>query len=477
MGRIRKRLASITKVSRLLVDPDPRFVSLVDRGANQTAFAVLKRAEMPVLEGENMAKKTTSKSDVKVTHIHQLEFDGEVFADEEAVKAYLDENGYDYTGTIKSEDGSYIVSGEKEDAFKKGSIRSIKAANGLTIHAGTLADSEDAAKGKDEDKAKKGLIPVSTAKGDSTVAEQTVKFDDFMAYYSNGQTVDDVMADANDGLPPGIYEVNVAFYTALKNVLTGNDTKRAGAVRSLAAEFGDYINKLADVFAAMLADGDEEGASKMADKMLEDATKDAEATASKEDKDTAAEAEADEAAKSADEATDDAEADAAAEADKVEDEADEATKAADAEADKDTDDAGEGDDSKGEATKSADADADAEAGDADGGEGEDKAEKSADDDPVTAAVSKALGPVLEAITGLAETVKAQGEKIEGVVESSAKSAERLETLETKAQTRKSVDTDDGNVPEETQKDAKAKETTSKLDRNLMGMRRPVDFGG
>lgn len=81
------------------------------------------------------------------------------------------------------------------------------------------------------------------------------KYSSWMAECSDDKTLAEVMACGADGLPPGIYEVNTAFYAALRNCIISKDM---GAVRSLVLEFGDMITEMATVFSAATIPGEYE---------------------------------------------------------------------------------------------------------------------------------------------------------------------------------------------------------------------------
>jgi hypothetical protein len=79
----------------------------------------------------------------------------------------------------------------------------------------------------------------------SEKSEVRAKYDDFMAMVSDGKSLEEVMRDAFDGLPPGIYEVMASTYTAMRNnILTGD----MEGVRRLGTEFGEMVVNLTSVF-------------------------------------------------------------------------------------------------------------------------------------------------------------------------------------------------------------------------------------
>lgn len=241
---------------KALTDPRPEFVSLVSAGANQTPFLVVKSDE------------PAAKSD---THdIVGIRFQAANFPDEAAVKAWLDEGGYEDYEITKADNGDFTVGSDEIDA--EDSRMSVIDMDGLSVFvmkreeaSGDLAetqgasvetvDGQQAVKEDEKAEAEEPAVADEAAKEEApaaeveeTAAEKSelrVKFDDFMAHYSNGETLNKVLEDGFDGVPPGFYDVMHAMHTAVRNCIVGGDLE---GVRRVAAEFGDLVVNLVSVF-------------------------------------------------------------------------------------------------------------------------------------------------------------------------------------------------------------------------------------
>lgn len=75
--------------------------------------------------------------------------------------------------------------------------------------------------------------------------EARAKFDDFMAFFSDGMTLAEVLKDGDDGLPPGFYEATNAMIVAMRNNLMSGNT---GGVNAVARDFGSLVVALANTF-------------------------------------------------------------------------------------------------------------------------------------------------------------------------------------------------------------------------------------
>lgn len=292
----------VTKAIHLMTDPDPQFVSLVSNGANQTPFKAVKtdgtggdnevvvagvrttdidKPSEDIMSKKAQAGKTTTAKKMVVRtaasdgpDLHKLTFASANFTDEQAVRSYLDANGYE-GGDIAAVDGGYEVTARAVEDFE--SVESITGEDGVTRHVGTVKEPEttedetvtktDLSKPDDEQdevpaddapadepastdtteddtgteqvaRAFADVAPVLATKVD---AELVKRYDGWMANYSNGTTIQEVMSAGADGLPPGIYELNDAFYTALRNTLLANESAN---VAKLVAEFGQLITVL-----------------------------------------------------------------------------------------------------------------------------------------------------------------------------------------------------------------------------------------
>lgn len=261
----------VVKAIQLLTDPEPQFVSLVTHAASQTPFKVIKTdgeletnevvvagAKATVLETDNdgetsMSKKTQAEARTLVVRssgaaeagLQRLEFDGSVFASDADVRTYLASKGYD-GGTINKIETGYEVVAAPAEQFA--SVSAIKGDDGVTRHVGTVAAAEPEGGGEDDgEEVKDAVIKCADVLGGSGNAELVKRYDSWMANYYNAdaKTIAGVMAAGVDGLPPGIYELNDAFYAALRNLLLARDV---AGVTKLTAEFGAMIVQLVSVF-------------------------------------------------------------------------------------------------------------------------------------------------------------------------------------------------------------------------------------
>ena len=261
---MRQVTRKVRKVVQRLTDAQPSRVSLVGHGANQTPWNVVKSAD------------PASQENTMKTRIHRIDFAAAKFPDLAAAQAFMTDKGYEGAVVRAVEAGGFAVDGHKADVFQ-GTIEQIVRDEGVTMHVGTLTDeAEAAAVAEDEKVAKEAetveATPETTVDGDTvfTVKGDTAlvlaeKWNGYCAEWSNETTIAGVMAEGLDGLPPGIYEVNTAFYAALKNTLLA---KNVDGVQKLCEEFGSLIVKMAKTFSA--ATLPKEVVAKAVDKLFQD---------------------------------------------------------------------------------------------------------------------------------------------------------------------------------------------------------------
>jgi len=297
----------VTKVVHLLHDARPELVSIVDHGANQTPFNVLKadkgdfesldiqkETDMTVRKRKDTAKVTKNQEVsgdaivVKKANIASISFNAEVFKTDESVQEWLEAKGFVVTdiSVSKSEsDGNYLLKVKDVEGTE---TTEINPEEGVTITVSAEQEvvkaeapkevaSEEVAKevAKEADTSKEEVAkeaspavaePEATteeakpeevkpeevakeatpavAEPITEVAELSKKFDEWLAMESNGTTIAEVFRDADDGLPAGISALNTAFYTALKNLTAKRD--EAG-VDALVAEFGMKYKQLSEI--------------------------------------------------------------------------------------------------------------------------------------------------------------------------------------------------------------------------------------
>lgn len=277
LGRKRRRVVKTVKV---MTDPNPQFVSLVQHGANQTPVTVFRSADAAGQEDqanqeENEMGSNTKKQEAQLSvsrsngSLHKLGFPSEVFPSEEAVRSYLDAQGYE-GGTVTSVGDGFEVVARAADDFAEGSVKAIAGDDGVVRHIGVVTKSQSAAAEGDHSEP----VAVKEADGDgqegvtepavaarsvftsdnpllpASTVEVVKRYDSWEASWSNGQTIQEVMAAGADGMPVGIWELNDAFYTALRNlILAGNKE----GIAALCTEFGSVVLRMLELlpFAAM----------------------------------------------------------------------------------------------------------------------------------------------------------------------------------------------------------------------------------
>lgn len=177
---------------KALTDPQPEFVSLVFGGANKTPFRAM-RADGTVVEEAEVQEQS-----LKTHAIAKVEFSGEKFADEKAVKEWLVSGGYDpKTPIIRTDDGFLVDSTSGLDKETVLSVIDMVDAQGLKIWTVGL-------------------------KSDDTL-ELTVK-----------------------EMHPGasLLDLTMEMYDAVRQSVVKGDGSAKDAVDAFMARFGDLITKL-----------------------------------------------------------------------------------------------------------------------------------------------------------------------------------------------------------------------------------------
>ena len=138
---LKKKPKKVEQLVGLMRDPDPVFVSIVDHGANQTPFAVVKRdkqgATMIVNRRKGDAPVREQKGAAKNIAVRKLVFDTDVYPTTEAVAKYLTDN--DWSGYAITKKGAFFEAAAKDtkdSAFQ--SLREIDVVDGITALVGEL---------------------------------------------------------------------------------------------------------------------------------------------------------------------------------------------------------------------------------------------------------------------------------------------------------------------------------------------------
>jgi hypothetical protein len=219
---------------KALTDPQPEFVSLVFGGANKTPFRAIRADGAAVSEGEEEVAARAG------THtIARVEFSGEKFADEAAVKAWLTAGGYDPEQSITKTDTGFMVdssSGLDKDTIL--GVVDLSDTQGIKLF--TIAIKAD--DGVLELQKSQELHPGATP-------EMVQRYCDVMSCCescgSDGTTIAEVIGDRSDAVPPGLMDLHWALYEAIRNCLRNGDM--AGAKAAL-TEFGNMMDALMRMF-------------------------------------------------------------------------------------------------------------------------------------------------------------------------------------------------------------------------------------
>lgn len=141
---------------KLLTDPQPSFMALVDHGACQTPFSVVKRVGKPVKETEMSKRGKGSKA--PASKLTKMQFSKDKFKTVKSVKDYLAENGIEGAGKVEDGDDVWIVKSTED--FSKVKLEKARATpgrhEGVTafIAAVKTADPEDEEEDEGEDTSK-----------------------------------------------------------------------------------------------------------------------------------------------------------------------------------------------------------------------------------------------------------------------------------------------------------------------------------
>jgi hypothetical protein len=233
---------TVTRKVKILTDPNPKFVSVVNHGAIQEPFTSLKHAEKgptPMAIKPRPSAPTISSHPVLgqkavAVGVRKIVFAKAQYTDEASVNKYLKGEGYD--GYVVKADGETFVAeveGNTDAMFEK--VAKVAMGDGITGFVGTKV--------------------ASTQKSAIKAEDTALKFDWYAAYCSKGETVADVLESGMaDGVPPGVEVIFSSALTAIGNVLGGDDTtERATKVASICNEMGSMITAVDALFVAALA--------------------------------------------------------------------------------------------------------------------------------------------------------------------------------------------------------------------------------
>lgn len=307
IGQIGKK---IVKTIRVISEAEPRRVSIVANGANQTPFRELKSAEPPTdqeatnKEIDEMPNENAKKSGAGLVRIT---FSTDKFTTEKAVKSWMEDRGYEVPESVDKGVSAYSVTSPSFKDAEEENVRVIEVEDGVTYH---LVKSED---GKSEDDE---TVAVYDSEGNDVTEKYTdeegkvhspedveeeftgdpkelsEKINDMRVYFSEKRKMKDVLKDADDGMPIGTGDVYQLFTKALMNAAESGDTD---AVKSVSAEFGEMFTEMMDVTNKFIsqASSDAEDAEKSATKKSEDEAVEDEAKATEDGEEASKQEQAD----------------------------------------------------------------------------------------------------------------------------------------------------------------------------------------
>lgn len=249
---MKRNVVRVTHVANRLTDPHPTFVSLVEHGANQTPFLVVKT--------ENIMTPET----------HKFVFKKEQFSDEAAVKTYLEKKGF-AEPVIEATETEFTAVFKEAGLFSETS--EVVCEDGVVQIVGKLKD-EPAAEQKAEEPARKrapittpapetpAVQPVAKSlvfKAPEGADQETVKrFDSWCAYYEGQTTLAEAIAagiTSDRGAPVGFASMMNTAEAVIKNNFAAGTAENIPAV---CAELGAALLKLHGLWAVAKAEKSEE---------------------------------------------------------------------------------------------------------------------------------------------------------------------------------------------------------------------------
>jgi hypothetical protein len=301
-----------------------QFVSIVDRGANETPFTLIKTAKgasaMGIKQRGNTkkshktvqtGKKSSAEAPKMITEMASMSFDLDIFTTKKSVLAKIEEMEWDAENIVvtkNADDGVWEarvkgVSDEDYERLEKvetdedgveasvgsreaGDDEDIEDAQNILLSEDDDDDDDDADDDDDDDDddtvekgykkpvKKTAVKPVPAVVLSKRAAfvnarkgvEKIAKFDSWDAHFSKGNTLAKTLTDGMiyDGLPPGYYEVQAAFGAATSNIVSddGLGAGKQEALNKAAMDFAEIIGGL-DTFFDGFVDADEASVKKV----------------------------------------------------------------------------------------------------------------------------------------------------------------------------------------------------------------------
>lgn len=246
------------RVSRMLVEAKPQYVSIVNHPANLTPFKDIKmeaeinpvplKAESDTANTEGDTVANVCKKEANFTEggiVKEFVF-GASFKSEEDVKSYMDTNGWSGY-TISKVEGGFVATGDYAD--KKLVDERIIA---ITDDVSVCVAKEQEPEVKEEVVDNKKLAEVTIEKKSEQPAELTQKYEAMLAY---GNTMDEALASGTDAYatPVGFSEMFETFYNVLYVIYTNPEVVDKDAyIKKACADFADILVKLNGLMTALL---------------------------------------------------------------------------------------------------------------------------------------------------------------------------------------------------------------------------------
>lgn len=293
------------------------YVSLVDRGANETPFKMVKSAEgagaMSIKKRKTVAashkkiasgKKAEAEMPKTKTVMAKMVFSQDVFEDEADVRDWIEKAEWDAEGISITDDGdgNYIArpEGTTDESFTRLS-KVDPESEGVEAYVGEMlvksddedddedtddededdeeedgdeadeeAKAEDKKKPMAEDKAKESKAddkpkePAKLSKRAEFIAKAkstVAKFSGWDAFYSKKSTLAEALKAGMswDATPPGFYDVQSAFNGVVQSILSDDaeGLNKAEALSKASADYADILVGMDTFFDAYINAGEE----------------------------------------------------------------------------------------------------------------------------------------------------------------------------------------------------------------------------
>lgn len=250
MEQKRKRMK---RVSKMLVDAEPCYVSIVDHAANLTPFKDVKMEQQEAVKETSVEETTVCKKELNFTNgsvVKEFAFGGDMFKEEQSVRDYMEQNGWEGY-TISKVEGGFVASGNYE-GLTLSDEKIIPIADGVSV---CVAKAEDPTEKKETTEEKKPA-EVTVVEKKEEPADYVQKYEAMLAY---GNTLDEAIASGAtfDAMPVGFYEMFETFYNVLNVIYTNPDIVDKDAyLKKACVDFADILVKLNALTASLLSSTD-----------------------------------------------------------------------------------------------------------------------------------------------------------------------------------------------------------------------------